>query len=185
MIKLTKGPMFAAKTTDTISNIRKYIVANKKCIIVKFKNDNRYQNENNNKESLTTHDNIDFKDCTILYCKLIAEIIDKLREYDVIAINEAQFYDDLVSNCLELKKIKKIILLDGLNGDFKQEPFKVIADIEPHCEIVKLKKAICEECKKEAIYSQRIVECSDTILIGGKESYIPVCFDCLIKDSQY
>ena len=72
--------------------------------------------------------------------------------------------------------------MDGLNGSYRQEPFKVISDIEPHCDKIKLKKAICDECGEKAIYSQRIVECSDIMLIGGKESYIPVCFDCLNKD---
>ena len=100
MIKLVKGPMFAAKTTSTIFKIKKYIIANKKCIIVKFSKDKRYLNKTDeqlkSENTLTTHDKINFNDCPVIYCELIDKIIDKLMDYDVVAINEAQFYEDLV-----------------------------------------------------------------------------------------
>jgi thymidine kinase len=36
------GPMFSGKTTELLKLIRKYKIANKKCLVINYNEDNRY-----------------------------------------------------------------------------------------------------------------------------------------------
>ncbi len=50
-IQLILGPMFSGKSTELLRRIRRYTVAKRKCLVVKYKQDTRYS-----QESLATHD---------------------------------------------------------------------------------------------------------------------------------
>ena len=110
-----------------------------------------------------------------------------------ILIDEGQFFDDLFiaiktlilseygnnkkQNNTQDKQDKKYIYICGLDGDFKQEPFanSRILDLIPYTtQLIKL-NARCYICNKTAPYTKRIINCNDTILVGGAEMYQPSC----------
>lgn len=74
--------------------------------------------------------------------------------------------------------MKKTIIIAALNGDFRMEPFPVIAKIIPKADKIKLLKAYCFNCHKDAKFSLRIVQSNETVLIGAGEAYKPACRDC-------
>jgi thymidine kinase len=45
MIDLVLGPMFAGKSTELLRRIKRYRVASKKCMVVRYANDNRYSDK--------------------------------------------------------------------------------------------------------------------------------------------
>ena len=51
-IQLIIGPMYAGKSTELLKIVNRYELANKKCLIVKSKIDNRYTDGN----MIITHD---------------------------------------------------------------------------------------------------------------------------------
>ena len=74
--------------------------------------------------------------------------------------------------------LKKIIIIAGLNGDFRMEPFPVISKIISKADKIKLLKAYCFNCHKDAKFSLRIVQSNETVLIGAGEAYKPACREC-------
>ena len=110
-----------------------------------------------------------------------------------ILIDEGQFFNDLFiaiktlilseygnnkkQNNTQDKQDKKYIYICGLDGDFKQEPFanSRILDLIPYTtQLIKL-NARCYICNKTAPYTKRIINCNDTILVGGADMYQPSC----------
>ncbi len=170
-IELILGPMFSGKSTRLIEVIRKYTYKAKKTIMIKFYADKRYSE----KSEVVTHDLLKYDS---IDCKNLRDSIETLKQYDVIGIDEGQFFPDLVEVCEELAALKKIIIIAGLNGDFRMEPFPVISKIISKADKIKLLKAYCFNCHKDAKFSLRIVQSNETVLIGAGEAYKPACREC-------
>ena len=176
-IELILGPMFSGKSTRLIEQMRKYVYKAKKTIMVKYYADQRYSE----KSEVVTHDLIKYDS---INCKLLRNSFDTLKQYDVIGIDEGQFFADLVEVCEELALVGKIILIAALNGDFRMEPFPVIQRIISKSDKIKLLKAYCFNCHKDAKFSLRIVQSNETVLIGAGEAYKPACRDCHVFFSK-
>ena len=170
-IELILGPMFSGKSTRLIEAIRKSVYRNKKSIMIKFIGDQRYSK----KSEVVTHDLIKYDS---IECSNLSESFDALREYDIIGVDEGQFFPDLVEISEKLAHLKKTVIIAALNGDFRMEPFPVIARIIPKADKIKLLKAYCFNCHKDAKFSLRIVQSNETVLIGAGESYKPACREC-------
>ena len=176
-IELIIGPMFSGKSTRLIEQMRKYVYKAKKTIMVKYYADQRYSE----KSEVVTHDLIKYDS---INCKLLRNSFETLKQYDVIGIDEGQFFADLVEVCEELALTGKIILIAALNGDFRMEPFPVIQRIISKADKIKLLKAYCFNCHKDAKFSLRIVQSNETVLIGAGEAYKPACRECHVFFSK-
>jgi thymidine kinase len=176
-IELIIGPMFSGKSTRLIEQMRKYVYKAKKTIMVKYYADQRYSE----KSEVVTHDLIKYDS---INCKLLRNSFETLKQYDVIGIDEGQFFADLVEICEELALMGKIILIAALNGDFRMEPFPVIQRIIAKADKIKLLKAYCFNCHKDAKFSLRIVQSNETVLIGAGEAYKPACRECHVFFSK-
>ena len=176
-IELIIGPMFSGKSTRLIEQMRKYVYKAKKTIMVKYYADLRYSE----KSEVVTHDLIKYDS---INCKLLRNSFETLKQYDVIGIDEGQFFADLVEVCEELALMGKIILIAALNGDFRMEPFPVIQRIISKSDKIKLLKAYCFNCHKDAKFSLRIVQSNETVLIGAGEAYKPACRECHVFFSK-
>ncbi len=170
-IVLILGPMFSGKSTRLIEVIRKYTYKAKKTIMIKYSGDQRYSD----KSEVVTHDFIKYDS---INCCNLKDSMDVLKRYDVVGIDEGQFFPDLVEVCEELALLKKIVIIAALNGDFRMEPFPVIAKIISKADKIKLLKAYCFNCHKDAKFSLRIVQSNETVLIGAGEAYKPACREC-------
>ena len=176
-IELIIGPMFSGKSTRLIEQMRKYVNKKKKTIMVKYYADQRYSE----KSEVVTHDLIKYDS---INCKLLRNSFETLKQYDVIGIDEGQFFAALVEICEELALMGKIILIAALNGDFRMEPFPVIQRIISKADKIKLLKAYCFNCHKDAKFSLRIVQSNETVLIGAGEAYKPACRECHVFFSK-
>ena len=170
-IELILGPMFSGKSTRLIEIIRKYTYKAKKTIMIKYFADQRYSD----KSEVVTHDLIKYDS---IDCKNLRDSFNIIKNYDVIGIDEGQFFPDLVEVCEELTLMKKTVIISALNGDFRMEPFPVISKIISKADKIKLLKAYCFNCHKDAKFSLRIVQSNETVLIGAGEAYKPACREC-------
>ena len=176
-IELIIGPMFSGKSTRLIGLIRKYSYKAKKTIMIKFFADNRYSE----KSEVVTHD---LQKYDSINCKNLKDHFEELKNYDVIGIDEGQFFPDLVEVCQELALLKKTVIVAALNGDFRMEPFPVVANLIPRADKIKLLNAYCFKCHKDAKFTLRIVQSNETVLIGAGEAYKPACRECHIFYSK-
>ena len=72
-----------------------------------------------------------------------------LKKYDVIGVYKRHFFPDLAEVCEESAAMKKIVIIEALNGDFRMEPFPVISRIISKADKIKLLKAYCFNCHKD------------------------------------
>ena len=75
----------------------------------------------------------------------------------------------------------KIVIVAGLDADFRRKPFGKICNLLPLCESFIKLAAICDFCGKDAYFTLRTVESKEIELIGGSEMYRPVCRKCYLN----
>ncbi len=103
------------------------------------------------------------------------------KSVDLVAIDEAQFFEDLVEFYMNFVEVdKKSLIVAGLNGTSDRESFGDITRLIPYCDNVEFIKPFCVRCSESkkitpAIFSKRLCVDTNAICIGGGESYIPVC----------
>jgi len=167
-LELIIGPMFSGKSTEIIRRIRLLNKINKKVLVVKPTIDNRYITN-----KVTTH-NFDSVDCLVV--TNLSEINNIIKDYDTLVIDEGQFFSDLKENVINWINDINIIVA-GLDGDFQRKPFGQILELIPYSDKCYKLSSLCNICNDgtKAPFSFRKIKTDDTILVGGEESYIPVC----------
>ena len=167
------GPMFSGKSTELMRRLRRNIIAKKKCIAVKYKGDTRYS-----LDDMATHNKLLMP---AIACSTLQESIDTLLKYDVVGIDEGQFFPDICEKAEELANNGKEVIVACLDGTFQRKPFGKILELLPLAEeIVKL-SAICFRCGNEAPFTMRLGKQEEVLVIGGSELYKPVCRVCFMK----
>lgn len=112
--------------------------------------------------------------------------IDKLNDVtnmenyaktDVIAIDEAQFFVNLVEAVETFLADNKIVWIAGLNADFQQQRMGEILDLTPKADHVIFTRALCLTCGDgtRASFTKKIVTGQNKIDIGSSNKYMAVC----------
>ena len=165
-LNLIIGPMFSGKTTELLRIAKRLQSINLKVLLLNYYEDTRYSNS-----EMSTHDK-DGLPCTFI------KHFDNLEydSYDIICINEAQFFNKLIPFCKKVLSKNKTLYVSGLDGDYKQERFGEILDLVPLCDTITKLHAFCKLCKDgtHAHFTKRLVTNKSQKLIGTDE-YIPVC----------
>ena len=170
------GPMFAGKTSHILQQGQFYADLGKKVLYVKFKQDNRYQ-----KDCITTHN---LKSVPALSASTLKEI--NVQDADVIVIDEGQFFPDLAEMTNQWAS-SKIILVACLISDFKRNLFSNLIEFIPKVDSLHFLTATCEHCKvRNASFTHfhGTQPLHGNILIGGKETYQPLCRLCWDAQSE-
>jgi thymidine kinase len=177
-IKLIIGPMFSGKTSCLCEEIRIYQAINKTTFCINHLHDTRYGDN-----AIYTHYGEKIPAVMTDSLMHLVNNADYLNA-DLIAINEGQFFNDLVEFCEYTKLLEKDVIVCGLDGDYKQEMFPSIIQLLPKADKKIFKTAKCKICQDhtDAPFTKRIVNEVSQILIGGKDEYIPVCGNCLLKN---
>ena len=110
------------------------------------------------------------------------DIMKEMLNFDVIGIDEGQFFPDIFEACMKLDDAGKIVIVATLSANYFGEPFKEIVRLEPFC-VVKRLTAICtfdgngKICGKSATLSHFLGQkCKEyKTVIGGTEKFIPLC----------
>jgi len=183
-IEVICGSMFSGKSEELIRRVHRVQIAKKKIQIFKPTIDNRYAIQH-----IYSHNGTKIEAINITKSKEILKTVEP--DTEVIAIDEAQFYDeDLVLVCQKLADQGKRVIIAGLDQDFRGEPFGPIPELLSVAEYVDKLHAICMVCGNTASRTQRLVngqpaKYSDpTILIGAKESYEARCRKCHVVTKE-
>lgn len=170
-IELIIGPMFSGKTTELIRRVERLSYGKKNIISINHQSDIRYNSSN-----ITSHNG---SSIDALSCLHLMPIISKFDDFDVIAIDEGQFFDDIVEFSEMMANQGKLVIVAALDGDFKQEPFGQIPQLIPHAEKIDKLTAVCIKCGQDAPFTTRVSHCDNVIKVGGPEMYQSVCRSCL------
>jgi thymidine kinase len=176
-IQLILGSMFSGKTSELMRRVRRYMVAKRKCLVIKYALDKRYSDE-----CAATHDGVLLK---ALSCSKLADIDRKmLSQYDVIAVDEGSFFSDVVEFCEEMANLGKIVIVASLDGTFQRKAFGKILELIPMSESVVKLLAVCMMCHGEAAFTLRLGTETQVEVIGGTEKYMSVCRKCYFAASR-
>jgi thymidine kinase len=183
-IDIIIGPMFSGKTTELHRRLNICADAGYKVVYINSNIDTRA-------EYLSTHNSTLKKSDNLRYLKTdkLIDIIDDCKQGDIIGIDEAQFFPDLIDFSKVLcETFMKKIIVSGLNADFKRKPFGEIIDLITICDTVTKLNPFCMPCRKTknkmtpALFSKRINKENSTIFVGGSYDYVPVCRECYLSE---
>ena len=178
--------MYSGKSTYLLHELSADAAIGLKTLYINHNLDNRTQ------EAFSTHNPLIKLETDIQNMKFIKT--DKLSSidvsnFDVLALDEAQFHQDLFINVKKWVEVdNKKVIVAGLDGDSNRNKFGHILDLIPICDTIVKLHPYCKPCSSntprvlvKAPFTHRVLHSTETILVGGSEYYQPVCRSCYLK----
>lgn len=170
-IEVICGSMFSGKTEELIRRLNRAKIAKQNVEIFKPKLDKRYDEEN-----VVSHNSTSIHSTPV---ETSAQIVLYANDFDVVGIDEAQFFDDeLAAVCNELANQGVRVIAAGLDMDFTGKPFGPMPKLLATAEFITKVHAICMNCGNLANYTHRLTESEDLVVLGEKDSYQALCRAC-------
>ena len=183
--------MFSGKSTELARRIRRHKVANRQCLVVKYAGDTRYEDEREafardaKTSHVITHDR---QSLAAVPCVKLADVSNIVHAFDVVGVDEGQFFGDLAESCEAWARAGKTVIVAALDATFQREPFNDVLSLVPIAEQVTKLSAVCARCGDDAAFTKRVNTASKRLeLIGGAECYAASCrrcFDCDFSKSR-
>ena len=165
------GPMWSGKSRMMNGQLEIGLIAHVRVLLVRPKKDTR-----------VIRSGSAFSGDTIIVWKA-QEIFDHpIDEYEWIGFDELQqFDDDVIDVFKRLLRMGKRVLCAGLDQDFKEDPFLLVARAMALADHVFKLKSVCAKCRSlDGTRSQRLSDNQEVEDIGGEEKYEPRCFLCYV-----
>jgi thymidine kinase len=170
-IEVICGSMFSGKTEELFRRLRRAQFANQAILLVKPSIDERYASE-----EVVSHVG---QSWAALRCQQAQEILALWKGEQIVAIDEAQFFDQqIVAVCNELANKGARVIIAGLDMDYLGQPFGPIPQLMAIAEYVSKVHAVCVVCGNLAHFSYRTVAQTEQVLVGAVEKYKPLCRSC-------
>lgn len=169
------GSMFSGKTEELIRRLRRAEMAGQKVEIFKPKLDTRYA-----EEEVVSHNQNKIRSTPV---ESSNEILLLGSTCDVVAIDEAQFFDEgIVEVANQLANSGIRVVIAGLDMDFMGRPFGPMPNLMATAEYVTKVHAICKRTGNLANYSMRTSESKDLVELGETESYEAVSRKVFVEE---
>jgi len=151
-IHLITGCMFSGKTDEMLRLIRRAEIAGRRVLLVRPAMDSRTE-----VGSVESRSGVAFKAQSVADSSDIPPVVTGERA-SLVAIDEAQFFDDGLPEIAELLAAEgRTVLISGLDQDFMGRPFNSMPTLLALADQVTKLTAICTVCGAEATRTQRIV----------------------------
>jgi len=183
-LDLIMGPMYSGKSTELIRRLSIFSEMGLKVLYVNSKIDNR------SNDNFSTHSPVVQSLGKIISLKVnhLSELSEDYGSYDVVGIDEGQFFSDLQGFVLKLVECYNIkVIVAGLNVDSNRDAFGDLISLVKYCDDITKLNPCCQRCKDlnnkliPAIFTKKIINNNDRIIVGGKNEYIPVCRKCYLE----
>lgn len=170
-LEVVCGPMFSGKTEELLRRVRRSQIARLPTVLVKPAIDTRYA-----VGDVVSHDKNAMPSVVVEKASDIMNVLEvDGRPALVVAIDEAQFFDDdLPRVCSELANKGMRVIVAGLDLDFNGVPFGSMPQLLALAEEVTKLHAVCVETGRAAHFSHKISGSDDTVELGEKDKYIPL-----------
>ena len=204
-VSLIIGPMFSGKTTELIRRVRVALAAGRQCCVVRPERDTRWvggdvhtHHSAGGKSTVVSGMNCQQRgfrhdEAPIVTVSSLVGAVDRLAGYDVVAVDEGQFVEDLAQGCDGLAARGVHVVVAALNGTYARTPFPAVSELYPACERVTMLRAVCMVCReRDAPFSVLYRESPEPpadgsegaspgnfVNIGGGDKYMAVCRACL------
>jgi len=166
MLQLIIGPMMSGKTTELLRRLTRAKIAGKTVLLVRSTVDTR---------DYLTHDNSksQFEEIKLLS---VGRSLSFFNKYDVIGIDEGQFFDDL--ELADSIADSRTVIVSALSSTYLRKPWPSVLTLIPYAEEITKLNAICMDCGSEYGATQFRTAPVTTTLIGGSKEYVSLCRTC-------
>jgi thymidine kinase len=97
----------------------------------------------------------------------------------VVGIDEGQFFDrGLVEVATLLAGAGKNVIIAGLDTDYLGRPFEPIPSLIMLAEYVTKTLAVCHRCGGPGLFTQRVVNSDELVVLGAGDAYEARCRRC-------
>lgn len=170
-IEVICGSMFSGKTEELIRRLKRAKIASLKVEIFKPVIDVRFD-----EMAVVSHDSNFIHSTPVDNSQNILLLANNA---DLIGIDEAQFFDDEITNVCEKLALRGIrVIIAGLDMDFKGRPFGQMPQLLAIADFITKLHAICVRCGNLASMSYRKSASKQQILLGKQDLYEPRCRKC-------
>lgn len=177
-LRVVLGPMFAGKTSEIQSVVRRYTCLGRQVLVLTADIDNRYQHE---VTAIVNHDMASVPARGVPVDGLLE--VFNWKEFagaTAIVVDEAQFFRGgclipFVRDAVEIHG--KHVVVVGLDGDANRAAFGDVLQLIPLADSVEKKTALCRACGDgtPAIFTRARGSHTQQVEVGGAERYEPVC----------
>ena len=176
-IEVICGPMFSGKSEELLRRINLLKYAEVQHLIFTPTSDTRA-----GMKKAKSRDGRIFESISVDNARQIIDHVNKeSRDIQVIAIDEAQFFDEeLPEVCNYLANNDYIVMVAGLDMDSWGRPFTPMMKLLVYAERVTKLKAVCTNCGASASFSAHTTPrpMDSQILVGDKKEYTAHCRHC-------
>lgn len=179
-LRVVVGPMFAGKTSEIQSVVRRYGCLGRSVLVITADIDNRYQTS---VAAIVNHDRAAIPARAVDVRGLAAVL--KWPEFigaTAIVVDEAQFFVDCLIPFVReaVDRHSKHVVVVGLDGDAERRPFGDVLSLMAHADSIEKKTALCRHCGDgtPAIFTRRFAAAGagdGQVAVGGADMYEPVC----------
>jgi len=171
-IEVIAGPMFSGKSEELIRRVTRYHLARVPTQTFKPSLDTRYA-----ETELVSHSKMTTK------ATPVADSDELLRAVEdrtvVVGVDEGQFFDQgLVAVAELLASAGKNLIIAGLDLDYLGRPFEPIPSLMLRAEYVTKSLAVCHRCGGPGLFTQRVVQSDELVVLGATDAYEARCRHC-------
>ncbi|MEA2058196.1 MAG: thymidine kinase [Actinomycetota bacterium] len=171
-IEVITGPMFSGKSEELIRRVTRYRIGRVPTQTFKPVLDTRYADT-----AVVSHSNMSTD------AQPVADSEELLHEVEdrtvVVGIDEAQFFDQgLVEVAALLAGAGKKLIVAGLDLDYLGRPFEPVPALMLRAEYVTKSLAVCHRCGGPGLFTQRVVESDELVVLGAVDAYEARCRRC-------
>ena len=171
-IEVIAGPMFSGKSEELIRRVTRYHLARVPTQTFKPSLDTRYA-----ETEVVSHSKMSTKALPVADSdELLRAVEDRTV---VVGIDEGQFFDDgLVAVAELLAGAGKNLIIAGLDLDYLGRPFEPIPSLMLRAEYVTKSLAVCHRCGGPGLFTQRVVQSDELVVLGATDAYEARCRHC-------
>jgi thymidine kinase len=176
-LRVVVGPMFAGKTSEIQSVVRRYARLGRSVLVLTADIDNRYATN-----AIVNHDQATIPARAVPVQGGLMEVLawPAFREATAVVVDEAQFFVDCLIPFVReaVDRAGKHVVVVGLDSDAEQRPFGDVLALMAHADTIEKKTALCLRCGDgtPAIFTRRLrSEEAAQVVVGGADMYEPVC----------
>jgi thymidine kinase len=173
-VEVITGSMFSGKTEELIRRIKRALLARQRIQAFKPRIDDRYD-----PTRIVSHGAVSVDAVAVATSESLLSRVHE--ETELVAVDEAQFFDaGIVEVCDTLANRGVRVIAAGLDQDYMGRPFPPMPELMAIAEEVTKVRAVCSVCGGPACRSQRLVEQTTTVLVGGAAAYEARCRACFV-----
>jgi len=171
-VEVICGPMFSGKSEELIRLVTRSKIARIPVQTFKPRLDDRFS-----ANEVVSHSSLKVEATPVETSADLLRAIDDATE--VVGIDEGQFFDQgLVEVVDQLAASGKQVIIAGLDTDYLRRPFEPISTLCDRAEVVNKMLAVCHKCGGPGMYTQRIVNSDDLVVLGAQGAYEARCRMC-------